>query len=130
VISGAVIAAIASYLLMVAAFYWHRLRGFHIPVMVAIIVFDLGMPVYLILNRDWKTRLLDHGDILSFGLWMHFGLLIALYVLYAVQVQSALKLVASGDDEARSAHASQAKGIMLVRALVIFTGAMLADPGD
>jgi len=130
-LAGTVIAALVSYLLMVAAFYWHRVRGFHIPVMVGCLLFDLGMPVYLVLNRDWQTRLIEHGDILSFGVWMHFGLIIALFVLYAVQVQTALQILRPkpGEEEvSRSAHRAQAKGILLVRALVIATGAVLAEP--
>ena len=129
-LAGTVIAAIASYLLMVAAFYWHRIRRFHIPAMAACMVFDLAMPVYLVLNRDWTTRLIEQGDILSFGVWMHFGLIVALFVLYAVQVQSALQILraADGEQDARDAHRAQAKGILLVRALVIVTGAVLAEP--
>jgi hypothetical protein len=126
-LAGTVIAAVVSYVLMVAAFYWHRVRGFHIPVMAGCVLFDFGMPVYLVLNRDWTTRLIEHGDILSFGVWMHFGLIIALFVLYAVQIQTALQLL-HADDSARDAHHAQAKGILLVRALVIITGAVLAEP--
>jgi len=130
-LAGTVIAAVLSYLLMLAAFYWHRVRGFHIPVMIGCVVFDLGMPIYLVLNRDWKTRLLDHGDILSFGMWMHFGLIIALYVLYAIQIQTALQILRPTPHEegaARIAHRAQAKGILLVRALVIASGGILAEP--
>ena len=134
-LAGTVIAAIVTYGLMLIAIYGHRRRGFHAAVMGSVILFDLLMPVYLVLTRDWGRRLIEEGDILSFGVWTHFGLLVALYVLYGVQVQSALVLRRGGHagaeteeiGEARKAHRAQAKGILLVRALVIFTGALLAE---
>lgn len=126
-INGFVVVAFISYLVMLLAFYLRRNRKLHIPLMSSIIVFDLCVPFYLFMNRDWKTRLIDSGDILSFGVWMHFGLVLTLYVLYVIQVQSALQLT-KGDDEARSAHAGQGKAILTVRALAIFTGALLIDP--
>lgn len=134
-LAGTVIAAIVTYGLMLIAIYGHRRRGFHAAVMGSVILFDLLMPVYLVLTRDWGRRLIEEGDILSFGVWTHFGLLVALYVLYGVQVQSALVLRHGGHageeteeiSEARKAHRAQAKGILLVRALVIFTGALLAE---
>jgi hypothetical protein len=124
-----VIAAFFSHILMLAAFYWHRHRYFHMPVMAGIILFDLAMPFYLFNTRDWYQRLIVDGDILSFGMWMHFGLLVALFVLYAIQIQSALQLKNnSGDSETRKTHGAQGKGILLVRTLVIATGTMLAEP--
>ena len=123
---------------MLVAMYWHRFRRFHITVMVSIIAFDVAMPFYLVATRDWKTRLLIEGDILSFGVWMHFGLIITLYVLYVIQVQTGLKIWRSsrkgiGADElatTRREHRAQGMGILLARALVITTGAILADPAD
>ena len=134
--AGHFLVASATFVLMLAAMYWHRHRRFHISVMVSVMLFDIGMPFYLVSTRDWKTRLLDDGDILSFGVWMHFGLLITLYVLYVIQVQTALKILRSGkqavDEEvletAHREHRAQGMGILLARALVITTGAMLADP--
>ena len=133
-LEGTVIAAIGSYLLMLAAFYLHHLRTIHGPVMLGVILFDVGMPFYLMMNRDWGKRLIDEGDILSFGIWMHFGLIITLYVLYAVQIQTALTLRKSGGNvdpedmaKARKDHRAQAKGILLARALVIATGAILVE---
>ena len=125
-----------TFLLMLAAMYWHRLRRFHITIMVSVMLFDITMPFYLVATRDWKTRLLVDGDILSFGVWMHFGLLITLYVLYVIQVQTALKILRSGKkavdvDELETAHRehrAQGIGILLARALVIITGAILAEP--
>lgn len=126
-LADTVIAASITYLIMLAAFYWHRIRKFHISVMVSVMIFDLLMPFYLYANRDWKTRLIDDGDILSFLVWTHFGLLIALFVLYAIQIAAGRKLLA-GDASARSEHGNVAKGILLVRALVILSGALLVQP--
>lgn len=122
-----VIAATLTYPIMIAAVYWHRVRRFHVPVMIAIMLFDIAMPFYLYASRDWKTRLIDDGDIFSFLLWTHFGLLIALFVLYSIQVAAGRKLLA-GDDSARLEHKSVAKGILLVRGLVILSGALLVQP--
>jgi len=134
--TGPIIAAVLTYLLMLVAFKWHHLRRFHMSVMIFIICFDVGMPFYLVATRDWKTRLIDNGDILSFGVWMHFGLIITLYVLYVIQIQTVLKMLRSpkqGIDpetlaEARRDHRAQGIGILLARGLVIATGAILADP--
>ena len=126
-INGFVIIAFVTYLVMLLAFYMRHLRKVHIPIMVSLLVFDLCVPFYLFMTRDWKTRLIDSGDILSFGVWMHFGLVLTLYVLYVLQVQSAMKLL-KGDKEMRVDHNGQGKAILVVRALVIFTGALLIDP--
>jgi len=134
--TGPIIAAILTYLLMLVAYKWHHLRRFHMSVMIFIICFDVAMPFYLVATRDWKTRLIDNGDILSFGVWMHFGLIITLYVLYAIQVQTVLKMLRSPKQDAdpeeqtaaRRDHRSQGMGILLARGLVIATGTILADP--
>jgi len=122
--------AVATYILMLAAFYWHRVRLFHIPVMASVMLFDLLMPVYLVLTRDWQRRLLEEGDILSFGVWMHFGLIITLYVLYAIQVHTAFGMLRPQDRDTtalRRDHRAQGMGILLARALVIITGAVLFE---
>jgi hypothetical protein len=134
--AGPFFVATLTLLLMLAAMYWHRLRRFHVSVMVSVMLFDVAMPFYLASTRDWKTRLLDDGDILSFGVWMHFGLIITLYVLYVIQVQTALKILRAGKnagavDELEAAHRehrAQGIGILMARTLVIITGAILADP--
>lgn len=125
-LTEAVAAALVTYALMVAAFFLSRRRVLHMAAMALVILFDTAMPFYLLLTRDWVKRLLDDGDILSFGVWTHFGLVITLYALYVVQLQTAARLVRGQD--ARGAHHQQAKGILLVRALVIITGAWLAEP--
>ncbi|HEC18016.1 MAG TPA: hypothetical protein ENI97_01585 [Gammaproteobacteria bacterium] len=136
--TGPIIAAVLTYVLMLAAFRWHRLRRFHVSVMVFIICFDVAMPFYLVSTRDWGTRLIDHGDILSFGVWMHFGLIVTLYVLYVIQVQTALRILRTSkqamDVEALEAvhkeHRAQGIGILLARGLVIITGGILAEPAS
>jgi hypothetical protein len=120
-------AALLSYLLMLAAYFLHRQRWFHIPVMLAIMAFDVSLPVYLYLHRHWWRRLIEHQEILSFGIWMHFALWIALYVLYAMQIHTARRIL-KGDATARVDHHGQGKAMLLVRALVIITGAILANP--
>ena len=122
-----VIASFVTYLLMLLAYYWHEKRVFHVSVMSFIVVFDLCMPFYLYATRDWKTRLIDDGDILSFGVWTHFGLIITLYILYVIQIMAGMNLL-KNNEESRDEHKAVAKGILLVRALVIISGALLIQP--
>ncbi len=122
-----IIAALLSYALMVAAYFLHRIRLFHVPVMVAIIVFDIAMPVYLYTHRNWWKRLIEEGDITSFLVWMHLGLLITMFVLDGAQVLTALKIF-KGDQSARADHRTQGKALLAVRGLVVLTGAALANP--
>lgn len=147
--TGTVIVVVLTYLLMLAAMYWHRVRRFHVSVMAFIIAFDVSMPFYLAATHDWKKRLIDDGGILSVSVWMHFGLIITLYVLYLIQVQAGLKIWRFYKKEAKpeakkeakqeqeeepeslatlhSEHRALSKGVLLVRALVIGTGAALVD---
>jgi len=122
-----VIAAILTYILMIAAFKYSHIRQFHIPSMIAIIIFDLCMPFYLYLTQDWKERLIDGGEIFSFLIWMHVGLVITVYVLYVLQVSAGRKIL-QGNSLIRDEHKSQGKGILLTRALMIATGALLVEP--
>lgn len=124
--TGVVWTAFASYLLMLIAFHWSARRSLHIPVMVSLMLFDLAMPFYLYATRDWYKRLIEQGDIASFGVWMHLGLVLTLYALHAYQVSS-VRGVLRGDTEARANHHGQGKAILVVRGLVILTGAMLAE---
>lgn len=124
---------IATYLLMLIAFYRPQYRAFHIGTMVFIMLFDLMVPVYIFLRRDWYVRLFEHGDISSFLVWMHFIMPLALYILYIFQILAARKLLqgnadAEAYDGARIDHRGQAKAILVVRALTIFTGIMLIEP--
>jgi hypothetical protein len=120
-------AAIASYLLMLAAYFMPKTRSFHIPVMGATIIFDIAMPVYLVTHRNWWHRLIEQNDIFSFLVWMHFGLLITMYALEAAQIASALQIL-KGVPAARLAHHSQGRALLVARALVIVTGGVMAEP--
>jgi hypothetical protein len=125
--AGPFIAAACTYLLMLAAYFLARHRLFHIPAMIAVVSFDLGMPVYLYTHRNWWHRLIEEQDLFSFLVWMHFGLLITLYGLEAAQIYTASKLL-RGDGAARRDHRNQGKALLMVRGLVIATGAILANP--
>ena len=64
---------------------------------------------------------------------MHFILPLALYILYIFQILAARKLLQSDADTeaysgARIDHRGQGKAILVVRALTIFTGALLIEP--
>ena len=119
--------AIFSYLLMLTAYFLPRHRYFHIPAMFAIMFFDVSLPIYLYLHRDWWHRLVEQQEIFSSLVWMHFILLITMYALDAAQIYTARKLL-SGDLNARDDHHSQAKALLIVRGLVIVSGAILANP--
>jgi len=127
-LAGTVLYVIATYALMVAAFYFYRLRMFHVPVMVFIMASDLIFPVYLVMTRDWYKRLIVQEDILTFGVWIHLMLLITLFVLYFVQIQAGYRLLKGEDNpKIKREHRSQGLGILLVRAFVILTGAFLVQ---
>jgi len=125
--AATVLAASLTYLLMLAAYFLPRHRFFHIPVMVSVILFDLGMPFYLYTHRNWWRRLIEQQEILSFLLWMHFGLIITLYALYAAQIYTARKIL-QGDRDARHDHHGQGRAVLVARGLVILTGAILVNP--
>jgi len=135
-INDFVIVALVTYLIMLAAFFLSHIRRIHVPVMISIIVFDLCVPFYLFFNRDWEARLIDSGDILSFSVWMHFGFVLTLYILYAFQIHSVVKMlkrnvgVEAAEDakDAKEDHRGQGKAILILRALVILTGTILIDP--
>jgi len=126
-LAGTVIFACISYMIMLAGYYLSRYRRFHITVMSSIMVIDFFFPVYLYLTRDWIKRLIDHEEIFSFLIWMHFILLITLYILYVFQMMAGRKIL-QGDEQSRPDHRAQAKGILIAKALVIITGALLVEP--
>jgi hypothetical protein len=126
-IPGTVLFATTTFLIMLSAFYLARLRRLHVPVMMSVMIIDLFFPVYLYMTRDWHKKLIEHGEIFSFLMWMHFILVITLYVLYVVQIQTARRLL-GGDDAVRKDHRTQGIGILITRGLVIFTGTLLAEP--
>src|SRR3569623_537014 len=106
--AAAILVALATYGLMIVAYYLSRYRRMHVAVMAAVIVFDVLMPFYLYMNRDWYHRLIEREEIFSFLLWMHRGLVITLYTLYVLQVQAGRKILKDKDAE-RLAHRGQAK---------------------
>lgn len=124
--AGTVIAATAIYLLMLAAFFLPRQRRFHGPVMIVAMVFDFCMPFYLYLTKDWYRRLITEGELTSFLLWTHLLLVLTLYMLYVMQIQSARRIL-RGDLSVRTDHHAQGKGVLLVRAFVILTGALMVE---
>ena len=121
------LAALGSYLLMLAAYFLPRQRLFHIPAMFAVMVFDLALPLYLYLHRDWWHRLVEQQEIFSPLIWMHVTLFVVMYALDAVQILTARKML-QGDERAREDHRTQAKALLIVRGLVIVSGAILANP--
>jgi hypothetical protein len=125
--AGTVIFASVTYLIMVVTYYLARFRRFHVTVMASIMVIDFFFPVYLYLTHNWAKRLIDHEEIFSFLIWMHFILVLTLYVLYVFQIMAGRKIL-RGDEAGRSDHKAQAKGILVAKALVIITGALLVEP--
>lgn len=112
---------------MLLAYRYRRKLWFHIPVMSAIVVYDICMPFYLYSTRDWYRRLIEQEEIFSMMIWTHIMLLITLYVLYALQIIAGRQLL-QGNNEAREDHSAQAKGILITRAFVIITAMMLVEP--
>jgi undecaprenyl pyrophosphate phosphatase UppP len=116
-----------TYVLMLAAYFLPHRRFFHMPVMSSIILFDIGLPIYLYLHRDWWHRLIDQQEFMSSLVWMHFGLIVSLYWLYWAQINTVKKMI-TGNSDARNNHRSQGTALLLVRGLMILTGAFLANP--
>lgn len=123
-----ILGAILTMILMLVAMKYHQHRTFHKSSMGLVILFDLAMPFYLYLNRDWKERLIDGGEIFSFLIWMHLGLVLTLYALYFMQILAGIKLAKTG--EGRDNHKAQGKGIVLTRITMILTGALLYEPAN
>lgn len=120
------IIASASLLLMLAAFYFNKYRYFHIPAMVVVIITDLLLPIYIYINGDWYERLIEKEEIFSFIIWMHLGLIISLYILYGAQVYTAIKFI-KGHPEMRQLHRTQGRSAVLVKCLVVLSGAVLVQ---
>ena len=124
--AGTVWAALFTYLLMLFAFRYAKQRIFHVLTMASVILFDLGMPIYLYLYKGWYRRLIVESELTSILVWIHFMMLVMMYALYVMQVKTALCLL-RGDNSVRIDHRAQGKALLLVRALVIFTGALLVE---
>ena len=125
--AGTLIFVLATYLVMLAAFFLTRHRFVHMPLMATIIAIDLAFPIYLVLTKDWYRRLIEEEEIFSFMIWMHFMLVLTLYALYFVQIMTVRKLI-KGDATARAEHRSQGIGILVARGLVIASSVLLIEP--
>lgn len=124
--AGTVWAALLTYALMLAAFRYAKHRMFHVLTMTSVILFDLGMPVYLYIFKDWYRRLIVESEITSLIVWIHLMMIVMMYALYVMQVKTALRLLRN-DNSVRMDHGAQGRATLLVRALVIFTGAILVE---
>lgn len=96
----------------------------HLPLVISVIIIDLCMPFYLYSTGDWAKRLIDDEEIFSFLIWTHFGLIICLYILFIMQAYTA-KLMIAGEAKARGLHHKQAKALLLIKFLVVLSGAIL-----
>lgn len=123
--SPVVIGSFLTYLLMLLAWYFHRPRVLHVGAMAICMVYDLCVPFYLFYTRHWMHLLIDKGMILDFLLWMHIGLDIMLFVMYYMQIRAGLQ-VWRGVPGMRDMHRQQGKVILVVRILVVLSGALLA----
>ena len=124
--AGTVWAGFLTYALMFIAFKYARRRALHVPIMVCVTLFDFGMPFYLYLYKGWYRRLIIENELTSFLVWIHFMMLVMMYALYVMQVKTALRML-QGDHGVRTDHRVQGKALLLVRAMVIFTGALLVE---
>ncbi|CAH1388115.1 conserved membrane hypothetical protein [Candidatus Nitrotoga sp. M5] len=124
--AGTVWAALLTFGLMLVAFRYAKQRTLHVPIMISVILFDLGMPVYLYMYKDWYRRLIIESEITSLIVWMHLMMIVMMYALYVMQVKTGLRLLRS-DNGVRIDHGAQGRATLLVRAFVIFTGALLVE---
>lgn len=118
------ILAFASLILMLIGYYCSRFRVLHISIMATVICIDIAMPFYLFQIGDWKKRLIDQEEIFSFLIWMHVGLVLCIYILFAAQVATAFKIVQAQTD-VRTVHRMQGRAAILVKLLIVLTGAIL-----
>jgi uncharacterized membrane protein YozB (DUF420 family) len=128
-----VLLVLMSFVLLAAAWYWRKQRRFHIAAMSFLMVFDFFFPVYLYLTHDWWKRLIVDGDIFSFSLWSHLILVMVLYALYVLQVMAGrtmLQNTADSEDHKRTReeHRKQFIGIVVMRLLVLASGALMIIP--
>jgi len=128
-----VLLVLMSFVLLAAAWYWRKQRRFHIAAMSFLMVFDFFFPVYLYLTHDWWKRIIVDGDIFSFSLWSHLILVMVLYALYVLQVMAGrtmLQNTADSEDHKRTReeHRKQFIGIVVMRLLVLASGALMIIP--
>ncbi|MDX8405539.1 MAG: hypothetical protein R8K50_05235 [Mariprofundus sp.] len=122
-----VILVLFSFIVIAVAWVVQKHRRLHASLMASVMVFDLLFPVWLYMTHDWVKRLIDHGEILSFLIWTHLFLILTLYSLYVLQVQAGLQMLA-GEGAMRPNHKVQSRGIVIIRAFVFLTGALLIAP--
>ena len=60
-------------------------------------------------------------------IWMHLILVITLYILYFFQLQTVRALLRDNQSAARAEHKSQGLGIIIIRGLVLISGALLVE---
>ncbi len=123
--SPVLIASILTWLLMLAAYLYHRPRIVHVAVMVLCICYDIAVPFILYFTRNWPHRLIEQGGIFNYLVWMHVVLDILLFTLYVMQIREGVRLWQGGEG-ARATHRQQAKVIMAVRLLALVSGGLLA----
>jgi len=122
--SPLVIASTLTYVLMLLSWRFHRPRIVHVGVMALCMVYDLCVPFYLYFAKNWPHLLFEKGEILDFLVWMHVGLDIMLFVVYWLQISAGLK-VWRGVPGMRETHRQQGNVIIVVRLLVLLSGALL-----
>ena len=122
-----VILVLISFVVMAVAISMRKNHTVHISLMGTVMIFDVLFPVWLYLTHDWKQRLIDHGELLSFAVWAHLFLIMTLYSLYVLQIQVGKQLLAKQKD-ARQNHRVQSRGIILARVFVFLSGALLIAP--
>lgn len=124
-----ILAVVLTYVIMVFGYRHSTSRRLHMTIMIGVMSFDALLPFYFIARREWYLRFIAHEDILTFGVWMHFMLVLILYVLYAFQIYAARRILNNHDDGgvSRRDHRAQGTAILWVRAFVILSGIMLYD---
>jgi len=122
-----VVLVLSSFLILALGFYVRKRRDWHITLMSSVMLFDIMFPLWLYLTHNWKRRLIDDGELLSFLIWTHFFLILTLYSLYVLQILAGRQLY-GGLREARESHRMQGQGIFAVRVFVFLTGALLIAP--
>lgn len=123
--SPVVTASALTYLFMLYAWWFHRPRILHVVIMAICMIYDVCVPFYLFFARHWIHLLFDKGEILDFLVWFHVGLDIMLFVVYAMQIRVGIQVWRKVPG-VRDVHRQQGNVIIVVRLLVLLSGALLA----
>jgi len=128
-----ILLVLMSFGLLLAAWHWRKQRRFHIVAMSFLMLFDFCFPIYLYLTHDWWKRLIVDGDIFGFLVWSHLIFVMVLYALYVLQVMAGRAMLQHAPDSehhkhTRGEHRKQFIGIVVVRLLVLASGALLIVP--